>query len=157
MIIWSAHLLLNRINFCFLWNLWYMASFCDFPLTTHWKGGFKGWCLNTSGTPLYLTARWDVFYWDSTERQTGSVWAAGEEKEAPKQWESGDLLSHGWGPLISHQSLSTTETWLKWDLAAWLCGKEKSSVREHTAFLFWLNILNGLLSVWHPVVIKISF
>lgn len=82
------------------------------PLPAYWKGGFKGWSLNTSGTPSCLTARWDFFYSDLTEGPTGSVWAAGEEEEAPpSQWESGDLLllSQSWGPVISHQSLSTRD------------------------------------------------
>lgn len=141
MIIWSAFAFYPNK---FLWNLRDMASFCDFPLQLHVEKEDLKVDASIQVEPLYLTARWDVFYWDSTERQTGSVWAAGEEKEAPKQWESGDLLSHGWGPLISHQSLSTTETWLQWDLVAWLWQREVFSQRKYS-FLFWLNILNGLL------------
>ena len=138
------YLSINRINFCywFIIKLFYMCETCEallhfvfLPHPTNWKGGFKGWCLNTSGTPSCLTARWDFFYSDLTERQTGSVWAAGEEKEAPSQWESADLLSHSWGPIISHQSLSTTETWLQRALAPSLCMKEKSSIRGRNAFL----------------------
>lgn len=115
-----------------MWNLWLYVVFL--PLLAYWKGGFKGWCLNTSEKPSCLTARWDFFYSDLTERQTGSVWAAGEEGEAPSQWESGDLLSWSWGPIISHQSLSTTESWLQWALTHWLCIKEMSSIRRWIAF-----------------------
>lgn len=74
------------------------------------------------------------FDWDLTKREPGSVWAAGGEGEAPSQWESGDLLSRSWGPIISHQSLSAAETWLQRALTPRLCGKETSAIGGCVAF-----------------------